>query len=107
LVAQQTPIGLLVDDEATSRRANQARLEKLGYLVLLAQDETEALDQARQSAPTAIFVHLVATKRGNLPLIEALKSDDACRHIPVVVLTDDPDVTAGRARLHTVQREEW
>ncbi len=107
MVAQRTPIALLVDDEATSRQANQSRLEKLGYVVLLAQGETEALDQARQSAPATIFVHLVATALGNLPLIEALRSDDACRHIAVVVLTDNPHIRDGRARLHAVQREDW
>lgn len=106
-VPKGPPVALLVDDHPTSRRSNQFRLEKQGYVVLLAENEAEALDQARQSSPTAIFLHLGFTDLRNLPLIEALRADDGCRHIPVVVLSDQPDTRAEKVSLHAVHRDVW
>ena len=96
---------LLVDDQPASLSANQKRLEGEGYTVVAARNENEALSQARQSAPKVIFVHLVATGLGSLSLIQALRSDDGCRHIPVVLITDHADRRVGRAKLYAVPRE--
>ena len=103
----RTATALLVDDDPASRRANQERLEDKGYCVVLAPDETEALSRVRQSAPNVIFVHLVATGLGNLPFVQALRSDDVCRHIPVVLITDHHDVDVEQSRLRAVYREGW
>ena len=107
MVAKRIAIALLVDEEPTSRSANQSRLESDGYVVFVAQNEIEALSKARHSLPTVIFVHPVATGHGSLALMQALKSDDACRHIPVVVITDHPDVRTRQAKLHAVHHEGW
>lgn len=95
---------LLVDDHPESLIANQKRLEGEGYSVVAARNEIDALTQARRSAPNVIFVHLVATGLGSLSLIQALRSDDACRHIPVVLITDHADRRLGK-KLHSVPRE--
>jgi CheY-like chemotaxis protein len=97
----------LVDDDSMSQRRNQGWLEQQGFVVLQAQDEGNALEQARQSTPSVIFVHLVTNVRGNLGLLEALKADDGCRHIRVVVIPDRPNIKVGQATLHTVQHEGW
>jgi CheY-like chemotaxis protein len=107
MVAKRIATALLVDEEPTSRSANQSRLEDDGYVVLVAQNETDALSRAQESTPTVIFVHLLATGHGSLSLIEALKADDACRHIPVVVINDHPDVRTMQAKLHAVRHEGW
>jgi CheY-like chemotaxis protein len=98
---------LLVDDEPISRRANQERLEREGYTVFVAQNQEEALSRAKQSSPKVIFIHLVATSLGSLPLIQALRSDDNCRHIPVVVIADKTAARPGQKKLRSVNREEW
>jgi CheY-like chemotaxis protein len=105
--ATRTAAALLVDDEPASRKANQERLEDQGYLVTVAENATEALTRARQSAPKVIFVHLVATGLGNVSLIQALRADDGCRHIPVVVVTNHLDVRVEKTKLRTVQRAGW
>jgi CheY-like chemotaxis protein len=104
--ATHTPTALLVDDEPLSRKAEQARLEGEGYMVFAANGQTEALAQARLTAPNVIFVHVLSTG-GNLPLIQALRSDDACRHIPIVVLRAGTDVRISRTKLKTVPRDGW
>jgi CheY-like chemotaxis protein len=98
-------IALLVDDEADSRKANQARLEGEGYSVMVAQTEAEALNRARQAAPRVIYMHLMAGP-GNMRLIQALRADDSCRHIPVVVIRDKPTATkVVPSKLRSVPRE--
>jgi CheY-like chemotaxis protein len=98
---------LLIDDEPASRKANQGRLEDQGYLVTVVENATEALSRVRRSAPKIIFVHLGANGLGNLSLIQALRSDDASRHIPVVVVTNHRDVGVEKTKLRTVQRAGW
>jgi CheY-like chemotaxis protein len=105
--ATRTATALLVDDEPASRKSNQGRLEDQGYLVTVAENATQALSRVRQSAPKVIFVHLVATGLGNRSLIQALRSDDACRHIPVVVVTNHRDARVEKTKLRTVQRQGW
>ena len=95
---------LLVDDHPTSLVANLRRLEGEGYSVVAARNEGDALSQARRSAPNVIFVHLVTTGLGSLSLIQALRADDGCRHIPVVLITDYSDRRVG-SKLHSVPRE--
>ena len=99
---------LLVDDEATSRATHQTRLEREGYTVFVAQNQADAISRAKQALPKVIFVHF-ANGLGNMPLIQALRSDDSCRHIPVVLIKDHPAVrpVPGRARLHAVPHDSW
>ena len=84
--ANRIVTALLVDDDPQSQQANQERLEADGYSVVLVRDPNEGLARARERAPDVIFVHLVGKATGNLPFIQALRSDDSCRHIRVVLL---------------------
>jgi CheY-like chemotaxis protein len=98
---------LLVDDELTSRAAQSARLEGEGYTVFVAHNQADALSRAKQVAPKVIFVHLGSSGLGNLALIQALRSDDTCRHIPVVVVRDQPAVAARPKQLRAVPHDSW
>jgi two-component system alkaline phosphatase synthesis response regulator PhoP len=102
-----TRTALLVDDEPASLTAHRARLVGEGYTVFVAENHADALSRAKQSLPKVIFVHLVAAASGNLPLIQALRSDDSCRHIPVVVIKDRTDVPAPKSKLHAVPHDSW
>ena len=98
---------LLVDDDLTSQQANQQRLEHDGYSVVLASDETDALARAKQIAPNAIFVHLVLRRAGNVQFMQALRADDSCRHIRVVVLPDQARDDPTKKSLRPVPRDAW
>lgn len=105
--ANRTSTALLVDDDPASRKAQLERLESEGYSVVVAQNHGEGLARAKQSAPKVIFVHLVTSGSGNLPLIQALRSDDDCRHIPIVVIKDHTDMRMARTKLRSVHRDVW
>ena len=102
------PRALLVDDDPVSLQDTRQRLENDGYSVDLARDAADGLNRARQSPPSVIFTHLVAgPSRNNLTFIQALRSDDSCRHIPVVVLDGRPSVLSGKKKLRSVNRDRW
>jgi CheY-like chemotaxis protein len=106
-VTTDARVALLVDDDSASRSAQQLRLEGEGYTVFVAVNQADALSRAKQAMPQVIFVHLVTG--GTVPLIQALRSDDSFRHVPVVVIKDLPQVKAvpGRAKLHAIPHDSW
>lgn len=97
---------LLVDDDPTSQPANQQSLEHDGFSVVLARDGSEGLARAKQILPNAIFVNL-SRGAGNVPFIQGLRADDACRHIRVVVLTNQSRVGVAKKPLRAVPRDGW
>lgn len=105
--ANRVATALLVDDDVGSQQANRQRLEHDGYSVVLVQDENEGLARAKQIRPDAIFVHLVLRGVGNVPFMQALRADDSCRHIRVVVLADQARVDAAKKPLRPVPRDAW
>lgn len=105
--ANRRPIALLIDHEAVSSHVQKVRLEGRGYTVFVAADGAEAVAQAKRMAPNMIFVHLPSAAAGNLPLLQALRADDVCRHIPVVVIRDANDQRSASTKLMTVPRDNW
>jgi CheY-like chemotaxis protein len=98
---------LLVDDDPGSQQAHQQRLEQDGYSVVLARDGNDGLTRARQMLPGAIFLHLVVTDAGNVQFMQALRADDSCRHIRVVVLPNRARVDPAKKPLRPVPRDAW
>jgi CheY-like chemotaxis protein len=105
--ANRRPTALLVDDDPLSRKSEQARLEDEGYTVFVAGDQADGLSRARQASPNVIFVHLVSKSSGNLAFIQSLRSDDACRHMPIVVMRGESDKRVARTKLKSVPRDAW
>jgi CheY-like chemotaxis protein len=103
----RTTTALLVDDDAASYQATRQRLEDDGYSVILARNGAEGLSRAKQSTPNVIFTHLVGSGHDNLAFIQSLRSDDACRHMPVIVLTGKPESGPTQKRLRPVNRSLW
>ena len=103
----RTATALLVDDDDASCQATQRRLEDEGYTVLLARDGSEGLARATRSVPNVIFTHLVTGAHDNVAFIQALRSDDVCRHVPVIVLRGRLESTATHKQLRPVSRDRW
>jgi CheY-like chemotaxis protein len=103
----RTATALLVDDDEASYQATRRRLEEDGYTVLLARDGSDGLARAKQSLPDVIFTHLIGGANSNVAFIQALRSDDACRHMPVMILTSRPDPSPRHKQLRPVSRDRW
>ncbi|MBO0683270.1 MAG: response regulator [Candidatus Dormibacteraeota bacterium] len=92
---------LLVEDDPEVAAMYQLRLELDGYLVELASDGEAALRKASERPPDLIFLDIRLPGMGGLELLEALRSTEATRLLPVVILTafDEPELRSRGARL--------
>jgi signal transduction histidine kinase len=92
-------VGILIaEDSATQREQLRHVLEERGYSVTAAANGKAALDAARRHKPTVIVTDVVMPVLDGYGLCKALKSDDALKDIPVILLTtlsDARDVLHG------------
>jgi CheY-like chemotaxis protein len=77
---------LIVDDEPTVRQLVRRMLSKR-YAVLEAQDGVEAVDIARSQGPDIILMDILMPRMDGLTACYAIKTDQATKEIPVVMLT--------------------
>ncbi len=82
---------LLVDDEDDLRRVMRDLLEREGYTVQEARDGVQALDQVDRHAPDIIVLDLNLPGLDGYGVLSQLRSRDATRDIPVIVLTAKGD----------------
>jgi CheY-like chemotaxis protein len=103
----EQPHALLVVDDGPTFRLHRKRLEAQGYQVDNAADAGAALSMARQTAPRVIFLSSDRSGSGRTPFLQALRSDDHTRHIPVAAVSVDNDRRLERLGLRQVGRELW
>ncbi|HET7240523.1 MAG TPA: type II/IV secretion system protein, partial [Gemmatimonadales bacterium] len=82
---------LLVEDEEQLRRVMKDLLEREGYTVAEARDGVQALDQVDRFAPDVIILDLNLPGIDGYSVLAQLRSRQATRTIPVVVLTAKGD----------------
>ncbi len=77
---------LIADDEPVVRLAVSRMLDK-DYCVLEAADGEEAIDIAKEQKPALIFMDLMMPKLDGYAACLSIKTDQATKGIPVVILT--------------------
>jgi len=82
---------LLVDDEDDLRRVMRDLLEREGYTVHEARDGAQALDEVDRHAPDIIVLDLNLPGLDGYGVLSHLRSREATKDIPVVVLTAKGD----------------
>lgn len=83
---------LVVDDDPSMLVFVKRQLENAGYAVLLAEDGIVGGHLALDGSPDLILVDVHMPYLSGYELVEALQSDSATWHIPVVFLTCDKHV---------------
>lgn len=78
---------LLVEDNEMNRDMLSRRLQRKGYSVVIAQDGKEGYLLAHSEAPDLILMDLSLPVMDGWEVTHLLKSDEATRHIPIIVLT--------------------
>jgi len=78
---------LLADDDETVRTLLRIVLEKNGLTVTTAEDGREALDLIRRQRPDLILLDLKMPRLNGYQLFAELKSDEALKSIPIIVIT--------------------
>nr|WP_314625564.1 Hpt domain-containing protein [uncultured Janthinobacterium sp.] len=95
---------MVVDDSLTVRRVMQRLFEREGYLVLLAKDGVDALEQLHALEPAAmpamLLVDVEMPRMDGFDLTRNVRSDDKTRAIPVIMITSR---SADKHRTHAFE----
>ena len=86
---------LLIEDDKFLRRACEVGLKKRGFTVVTANDGEEGLQKAQTDSFDLILMDMLMPKISGLEALQALKTDEQTRDIPVVMLSNssiDSDV---------------
>ena len=78
---------LVVDDEPRVREMIEFRLNMCGYEVIQASNGNEALACAAEHKPDLVLLDIMMDEPDGFKVCKRLKSDEATKDIPVVMLT--------------------
>ena len=78
---------LVVDDSPTDRQHLTDVLAKAGYKVTGAASAEEAIAKAKQSKPDLVLMDVVMPGQNGFQATRALTTDEATKHIPVIICT--------------------
>jgi signal transduction histidine kinase/CheY-like chemotaxis protein len=81
------PDVLVIEDEPSGVRLLRTYLEGDGYEVRIASDGERGLEEARRLPPSAIVLDVLLPGMDGWDVLRNLKSDDALRDIPVIIVT--------------------
>ena len=92
-------IGILIAEDSRTQ-AEQLRflLEQHGYPVRVTADGKQALQAARAQKPALLISDIMMPEMNGYELCKAMKSDDALKDVPVILVTglsDPQDVIRG------------
>jgi CheY-like chemotaxis protein len=79
---------LFVEDDPAVADMYKLKLELDGYTVELAGDGMQAVQMATGNPPDIIFLDIRLPKIDGLGVLEALRSDERTREVPVVILSN-------------------
>jgi len=86
-MADSKGLVLVVDDNLINRTLLTTNLEEQGYQVEQAVNGVQALQKLAQQAFDVVLLDLLMPEMDGYQVLEKMKSDDALRHIPVIVIS--------------------
>lgn len=81
------PVALVVEDNEVNQLLTAAVLEREGFVVDLAADSVQALEQLRARTPDVILMDVQLPGLDGLSLTRQIKADPATSRITIVALT--------------------
>src|SRR3989337_4236148 len=92
---------LIVEDDPFVQRFYKRLFEVSKLQVEMASDGQEGLRKAREMLPDLILLDIVMPKLGGMDVLALLKTDEATKNIPIVMLTvlNDQDTVRKATRL--------
>ncbi len=78
---------LIIEDDKFLLKAYEIKLEKEGFNVLLAKDGATGISLAKKELPSLIILDLMLPKMNGFEVLKKLKSSEALKNIPVVVIS--------------------
>lgn len=84
---RERPLVLIAEDMGVQVMLTRTWLHRSGYDTLEARDGDEALALCRSARPDLILLDVDMPARNGFQVLDELRRDSACQHIPVVMLT--------------------
>ena len=84
---------LIVDDVTTDLKKLEQIVTGAGYTVITAANGKEALDKAKAMHPDAVLLDVIMPDMNGFQVCRAIKSDDATKGIPVVIVSSKGEKT--------------
>ncbi len=79
---------MIIDDVAVNTKVLRAHLQNAGYgNVRTLSDSTDALATIYRETPDLVLLDLMMPDVSGLDILEALRSDEEMKHLPIVILT--------------------
>jgi len=78
---------LIVDDELDQRIYVATLFKTSGYTVIVTKNGKEGLQKVKELTPDLIILDVMMPEAGGVDMYRKLKSDQALRDIPVIMLT--------------------
>ena len=78
---------LIIDDEGDLVQLLLLRLQKFGFLVDVALDGEQGLEQTRAFKPDIILLDIAMPRMGGWEVCQQLKANQATKNIPIIVIT--------------------
>ena len=100
MAEESGPTILVVDDEEDIGKTVEALLRCKGYGVVRVGDGQAAVEKATEVVPQLVLLDYELPEMDGLEVIEALRSDEKTREIPVLL------ATAGRISFEEIQKAD-
>lgn len=89
---------LFIDDDDFLRKIYKSELSDQGYEVVLAANGEEGIALAKAQIPDLIILDMIMPQKNGFEVLDALKKDEACKNIPIIILSNlgqEKDVARG------------
>lgn len=93
---------LLVDDDPVIRMLVFDCLSAFGHRVEQASCGQECLESLKEEIPQVIILDLIMPDLNGLEVLAKIRSNDAYKGVPVILLSADPDI-----EMTAIEREVW
>ncbi len=97
-IQNETVSILIAEDSKTQAEILRHLLDKAGYIVRVAYNGRQALEEIQRELPTLVLTDVMMPEMNGYELCKTLKADPVTRNIPVILVTqlfDPRDVLSG------------
>lgn len=82
------PVILLVEDNATYRKAVKLTMEVSGFAVLEAENGKQGLEQIKMQKPDVIVSDINMPEMDGITMVKEIKKQEELKAVPVIMLTN-------------------
>lgn len=78
---------LIIEDDPIAGTGYRNFLQVHGFQIEVARDGVAGLARVREYEPDAVLLDLMMPKMNGLAVLQAIRAQETCRHLPVLVMT--------------------